>query len=240
MKRSTAIVLGACAGLPAVVGAIVGVAWWRISNPATDVHELPSRLISIHSEQGEDLLRAATAVADYDVLRERFQTQEKATWCGVASSAMVIGAIEGRDVSQDAFFDARTAEVRSFLRVSFTGMPLDDLGRLLEAHGLVADVHHAQDTDLATFRDRAVENLRRPGDFVLVNYQRAALDQGSTGHISPLAAWEPISDRFLVLDVATYEWPPVWVRAEDLFAAMDTIDSETDRSRGFVLVSPSR
>ena len=40
-----------------------------------------------------------------------------------------------------------------------------------------------------------------------------------------------------MLDVARYKYPPVWVRAEDLFAAMDTTDADNqNRTRGYVLV----
>jgi hypothetical protein len=46
---------------------------------------------------------------------------------------------------------------------------------------------------------------------MLVNYERAALGQAKTGHISPIAAYNAKADRLLVLDVATYKYPPVWV-----------------------------
>ena len=58
------------------------------------------------------------------------------------------------------------------------------------------------------------------------------------GHISPLAAYDDESDRFLILDVARYKYPPVWVKASDLFDAMNTPDAANDnRRRGFVLVA---
>jgi hypothetical protein len=33
-----------------------------------------------------------------------------------------------------------------------------------------------------------------------------------------------------------YKYPPVWVTAADMFAAMDTIDSTSAKSRGWVTV----
>ena len=71
---------------------------------------------------------------------------------------------------------------------------------------------------------------------MLVNYQRAVLGQGETGHISPIAAYNAQADRFLVLDVAAYKYPPVWVTTQDLWNAMNTIDPASGRSRGFVVV----
>ena len=56
--------------------------------------------------------------------------------------------------------------------------------------------------------------------------------------IYTLAAYDADTDRFLVLDVSRYKYPPVWVEADDLFAAMNTPDSDNEnRTRGFVLVA---
>ncbi len=72
---------------------------------------------------------------------------------------------------------------------------------------------------------------------MIVNYLRKAIGQERGGHISPLAAYDAEMDRFLILDVSRYKYPPVWVRASELFAAMDTTDADNqNRTRGFVLV----
>jgi hypothetical protein len=39
---------------------------------------------------------------------------------------------------------------------------------------------------------------------------------------SPLAAYEAKADLFIILDVARYEYPPVWVTTTDIFDAMNT------------------
>jgi hypothetical protein len=58
------------------------------------------------------------------------------------------------------------------------------------------------------------------------------------GHISPLAAYDAKADRFLILDVARHKYPPVWVKAAELFDAMNTPDAANDnRTRGYVLVA---
>ena len=56
---------------------------------------------------------------------------------------------------------------------------------------------------------------------MIVNYYRKAMGEEVGGHISPLAAYDVKADRFLVLDVARYKYPPVWVKTADLFAAMN-------------------
>ena len=60
---------------------------------------------------------------------------------------------------------------------------------------------------------------------MIVNYLRKALGEQKGGHISPLAAYDAKTDRFLILDVARYKYPPVWVKTADMFAAMNTPDA---------------
>jgi hypothetical protein len=57
------------------------------------------------------------------------------------------------------------------------------------------------------------------------------------GHISPLAAYDSKADKFLLMDVARYKFPPVWADAAALFGAMQTDDFVSGKTRGFVLVS---
>lgn len=97
----------------------------------------------------------------------------------------------------------------------------------------------AQDTNVEAFRAMARANLGRSGDYVLVNYQRSRLDQREGGQISPLAAYHAATDRFLVLDVAAYRYPPVWVSTVDLWDAMNTVDTSSGRTRGFVMIRGS-
>ncbi len=43
--------------------------------------------------------------------------------------------------------------------------------------------------------------------------------------------------KILILDVSRYKYPPVWVKTEDLWKAMNTVDSTSGKTRGFVFVS---
>ena len=80
--------------------------------------------------------------------------------------------------------------------------------------------------------------MATPGQYVIINYLRKAIGQEKGGHISPLAAYDVETDRFLILDVARYKYPPVWVKASELFDSMNTQDSDNEnKTRGFVLIS---
>ena len=90
-----------------------------------------------------------------------------------------------------------------------------------------------------SFGETAVAELGDRDRFVLVNYLRSAIGQEKGGHISPLAAYDADSDRFLMLDVSRYKYPPIWVEAAALFDAMNTPDADNEnRSRGFVDCRP--
>jgi len=79
-----------------------------------------------------------------------------------------------------------------------------------------------------------VENLKRSGDYVIVNYLRKAVGQRGGGHISPLGAYDPVSDSFLVLDVNPANAGWVWIPSTTLIKGMRTFD--TLENRGYIHV----
>ena len=118
------------------------------------------------------------------------------------------------------------------------GITMDQLGGLLAVQPVTVSVRHAADSSVEAFRNEAREALAASGRFVIVNYLRKAIGQKKGGHISPLAAFDAESDRFLILDVARYKYPPVWVKTAELFAAMNTQDPDNEnKTRGYVLVA---
>ncbi|MBN9027504.1 phytochelatin synthase family protein [Kaistia nematophila] len=210
---------------------------------------LPAGLVGAATTDGEALLIGAEARAAYFPLADQFVTQKTQSFCGVASMVMVLNAAgvpaptvpeyePYRTFTQDNLLDARTDAVVPRETILRQGMTLDQLGGVLALQPLDVTVKHAGDDSLDAFRTAARDHLAQPGQFVLVNYLRKALGQQTGGHISPLAAYDAEADRFLILDVARYKYPPVWVTASDLFAAMNTPDRDNGgRTRGYVLIS---
>jgi hypothetical protein len=115
-------------------------------------------------------------------------------------------------------------------------MTLAELAALLSSHGVKAEAIHGDQLSLEQFRGLLRANLSQPGDRLLANYNRPSLGQAGGGHIAPLAAFHAASDRVLILDVARYRYPSVWVPVADLWAAIRTIDSTSGRSRGLVTI----
>ena len=232
MKKILAV-LGAIV-LTAVLG-FAGFVWWKLQ-PHPDPQPLPAELVSLASPDGEALLEEAEARADYDAMAANFESQELISYCGVASSVTVLNAL-GRDTSQDDFFTPEASLVRPRREVMFGGMSLLDLAGLLAAHGAVARLQFADAVSLDDFRAAVERNLSDPTDYMLVNYQRGVLGQTPVGHISPLAAYDADTDRVLVMDTASYKYPPTWVPLAKLYEAMNTTDSSSGRTRGYVEVS---
>jgi hypothetical protein len=100
----------------------------------------------------------------------------------------------------------------------------------------VVERFHGDQLSMAQWRALLRRSLQDPRDRLLVNYLRSALGQEGGGHISPLAAYDPGSDTVLILDVARYRYPAMWVSAADLWQAMRTADASAGRSRGLLLI----
>jgi hypothetical protein len=210
---------------------------------------LSPSLIGFNSPEGEKLLIESSALQDFFPLTMQFVTQNNQAYCGVASIVMVLNSLgipapeapqykPYRVFTQENFFNNEaTRKVISPEEVSRKGMTLEQMGKLLASYGVKVQVYHASDTSLAEFRKLAVENLKAPGNFVLINYLRREIGQERGGHISPLAAYNEQTDRFLIMDVSRYKYPPVWVKAADLWKAMATSDRVSGKTRGFVFVS---
>ena len=213
---------------------------------------LPDGLVALNSEAGETLLLHSTARQAYWDLSLQFVTQKTQTYCGIASIVMVLNAVgvpapttpelePYRIFTQDNFFNDETEKILPQAVVARQGMTLDEIGRLVQSYGVHAEIHHAGDTTLDEFRRLASEHLARPDRHVIVNYLRWSIGQESGGHISPLAAYNAEADEFLILDVARYKYPPVWVKAAALFDAMNTADPDNgNRTRGFALIDAGR
>jgi hypothetical protein len=115
------------------------------------------------------------------------------------------------------------------------GYQLRQFDELLRAHGLVTRLVVVDDTKPeAEIRNDFAENLKRAGDYVVVNYRRADVGQNGGPHISPLAAYDAESDSVLVMDVnpASAGW--VWMPVTTLVKGMRTFDLV--ENRGYVLV----
>ncbi len=214
-----------------------------------DTLALPDNLAGFTTHDGKAYFAESDAREAYFPLASNFLTQKTQAYCGVASIVMVLNALgvpappvpeyaPYRTFTQDNVLNDQTDAVLPRDVLARRGMTLDQIGGILATQPVKAEVHHASMSSVDVFRKLASSYLGQPGHFVIVNYLRKAIGEQIGGHISPLAAYDSKADRFLILDVARYKYPPVWVKAADIFDAMNTPDAQNgDKTRGFVLVT---
>lgn len=207
----------------------------------------PAAAIPMASQAGQALLlKPSTRRADVVALLQWYETQANLAYCGVASSVMVLNSLavpapkaEGygsnRFWTQTNLFSLpATRDFVEASRVAREGMTLEQLHGLLTSVGTTVQRYHGDTLSLEQLRWLLRRGLADGTDRLLANYDRRALGQSGGGHISPLAAYDPDHDRVLVLDVARYRYPAVWVATPDLWRAIRSVDSSSGRSRGLI------
>lgn len=200
--------------------------------------------------EGDALLKDAEQ-QDFLPLMTRFVSEEQSAFCGIASSVMALNTLGVASPTaprwypyamwdQDNIFSEKVLkDVKPEWAVEGEGLTLDQLKTVLDVSGAKAERTFASDSDVDKFRAAARAAIADPDAVLIVNFSRATFGQAGIdggGHISPVAAYNAESDRFLVLDVARYKYPPSWATAETLYAAMNTIDTSSGKTRGFVVV----
>ena len=234
---------------PRLFAFILGAALAAAAAAQAETLPLPANLVDGESDAGGKLLFDSDAHVAFLPLTMNFVTQRTQSYCGVASIVMVLNALNlpapttpefapYNTFTQENVLNDDTDLIRPRDLIAKRGMTLDQLGALLAVHPVSVEVVHAADSSLDAFRAKARDALARPGHFVIVNFLRKAIGEETFGHFSPLGAYDAAADRFLILDVARYKYPPAWVTASELFNAMNTTDPDNgDKTRGFALIA---
>lgn len=204
--------------------------------------------LSLTDPKGQVLLFRSRTRADYLPLAETFLTQASLSYCGAASAAMVLNSLAlpapetpgygpYRFWTQNNLFSAPAAR-RAVApdTVARQGMTLAELASLLAANGATVQRWHGDGLSLPQLRGLLKRGLSDPGDRLLANYHRSAVGQQGGGHISPLGAYDERADKVLILDVARYRYPSVWVPTESLWKAIRMVDGSSGRSRGLLRI----
>jgi len=114
---------------------------------------LPKELVALDSPEGQRMLMEASAREDFFHLAETFVTQEQPSYCGVASSVMVLNAlpIAAPDAkpapmfTQDNIFNEAARRAYPPESVARGGLTLDQLSDLLKSHPTDARAVHASE-----------------------------------------------------------------------------------------------
>jgi len=197
--------------------------------------------------EGKAIRARMTPEADYWQLVPNFAVQQTQSYCSVASAITVLNSMPIQKpvdptyapyayFTQANFFTPDVVEIISPQTVLAMGMTREEMAATLSRQGVDARSIAGDtftDDSLRTLLESA---LKDDGQFVLANYYRASLGQVGGGHWSSLGAYDKQSDSVLILDVAKYKYPPVWVGISTLREAIATLDTTSNKARGLVIV----
>lgn len=85
-----------------------------------------------------------------------------------------------------------------------------------------------------------MQTATEAGCHMVISFSRSALGQTGVGHYSPIGAYNSERRAALVLDVARFKYPSYWAPIEKLWRAMEAVDEDTGRPRGYVMLKRSR
>ncbi len=216
--------------------------------PPAAAAALEPPLVYFDQPESAALFERAGIKDDYWTLARFFVSEKYLTYCGIATSVAVLNSLDVASpispliypyqvFTEENIFTKEVLDVKPVSAVEQVGLTLEELAKLLEAHGVRVDFTFGPDATVDAFRDAARAALDADNQRLIVNYSRQAVGQKGDGHISPVAAYDEESDRFLVLDVARYKYPPAWITAAELHKALQAEDSASHKPRGFLVVT---
>lgn len=212
-------------------------------------HAISAELIYLNSSAGTKLLLNADLNKQFFSLMPVVTTEEIETFCGPASMASTLNSLQTKNrpvtpqfspypfFTQNSLFIESTDKIASKEQVAKSGLTLDQLKQFLEVWAANPTIYYGSDLTVPQLRKIVSSSLSNPNQRLIVNFYRGAIGQIGHGHFSPIGAYDSKTDSVLILDVAKYKYPPVWVKTSDLLTAIQGIDSSSGKSRGLVQIS---
>ena len=182
------------------------------------------------SYQNPTLLAQAWRQPVAATYQPHFEYQSNGAFCGPATVVNLFRSLGIDRYTQDTVFDRAPV---GYWKARLLGLTLDELAQVIRANA---------DLEVTVLRDLTLEDFRThlhrandPAYRYLINFNRQPLFGVAIGHHSPLGGYLPEPDLVFVLDVLD-QYKPFLVPADRLYAAMNTVDPETGRTRGLLLV----
>eukprot|EP00668_Euglena_longa_P026017 GGOE01032539.1.p1 GENE.GGOE01032539.1~~GGOE01032539.1.p1 ORF type:complete len:495 (+),score=110.54 GGOE01032539.1:193-1485(+) len=178
---------------------------------------------------------------------EQFHTQNDPAYCGPGTIVMALNSLglDPRRMWKAPWRWFSEEMLMSCVPIEYVkrdGINFDEFACICQANGARARPFRADSTTKEQFQ-KHVEGVTSQTDMVdtqlVVSYSRSSLKQTGDGHFSPIGGYHKERKLVLVMDVARFKYPPHWIPLDALWEAMLQKDSETNRSRGYVLLSVS-
>ncbi|OWZ19759.1 Glutathione gamma-glutamylcysteinyltransferase [Phytophthora megakarya] len=210
---------------------------------------LPEGCIAFSSSEGRKLFMEAINSSDnymqiYFPLAEQFITQAEPAYCGLATLAMCLNALQidpGRLWKGPwRWFSEELLDCCKPLSVAKEkGISLTEFVCLARCNGVLAEDYRAtNDFTLEQFRDIVKQSCATSSEIVVLNYSRKVLGQTGDGHFSPIGGYHAERDMVLLMDVARFKYPPHWVKlfSVHVFEAMRLVVKAMNKPRGLVIL----
>lgn len=216
--------------------------------------QLPPPSVAFSSEEGRRLFAKALEegyLNAYFRLSETFSTQAHPSFCALGSLSMALNAllVDPNRVWQGVWrwFDESMLDCCQSLDVTrLKGLTLACLACVAHCNSADVTLRYGPSVTEEEFRNDIKRATSKGPDrddgisseftVMIVAYNRQKLGQSGSGHFSPIGAYEEESDRVLIMDVARFKYPPHWVYVKDLYLALQDIDTESNKPRGYVLL----
>jgi hypothetical protein len=116
------------------------------------------------------------------------------------------------------------------------GLNLQEMQEILSAHNVSSKIHYVTDASSSDYhRDVISHALNTEDHYVIANFDRAVWGLQGAGHISPLGAYDAISNKIFIVDVNIYgKW--LWIDFDLFLKSMASRDN--GMPRGYLIISP--
>ncbi|CAM9786851.1 unnamed protein product [Pylaiella littoralis] len=207
--------------------------------------ELKPPCVAFSSHDGRRLFREALVegtMENYFRLAEQFRTQDEPAFCGLSTLTMVLNSLAvdpGRAWKGPwRWYHESMLDCCAPLDVvKDKGITMPALGCLARCNGLTVQMEGPDTHAIGDLRGVIEECCSEEiGKVVVVSYDRRGLKQTGTGHFSPIGGYHRSKDHVLIMDTARFKLPPHWVPLSVLWEAMKTVDPETGKARGYLVL----
>jgi hypothetical protein len=192
--------------------------------------KVPAQAIAHAVNHDKALLERAWALPVARLYKRELYWQKNGSFCGPASLVNLF-ASQGKRFSDEAAILECSGKCWS--GVCFMGLTLDELASIARLR-TSAKVTVLRDLSREQFEQHLLAS-NDPGRRYTVNFTRKAIFGAGGGHHSPIAGYLEPEHLVLVLDV-NREFRPWLIERDRLYAAIDGVDSASERKRGLLLI----
>lgn len=227
--------------------------WWY--NVTHHHVEHPEFVIYMNSTDAYRMLTVGGILdfaQDYFLIQQGYDAQINQAYCAVATSAAILNSLRDhiKELPMDPMYNPypyatqpdmfnhctnshvirRNSTFDGILASPF-GLGMSQTKALLECHLDTSKwnvtAHHLDPSVISIdeFRRDLQESLVNSKSRVIINFDRKGAGQVGGGHFSPIGAFSPDMDAFLVMDVAKYKYPNAWISTTLLYKSLQTFDA---------------